>query len=126
MKLEELHVADRGSGAIGHGNAVSGRDLRICSVAIDLAGAAARQQHCRGSDDPALAVAIPDQDDALNTLMRLPEIGGKFKFGELDIRKRSCFRRESAADLSPGGVAMRMQDARAAVRRLAGECKFRA
>ena len=39
VKLDEFHIGNTGSGAPCHGDAVSGRDIRIAGVQIDLAGA---------------------------------------------------------------------------------------
>ena len=36
MKLNELHIADFGSGAKGHGDAVASRDCGVGGVAIEL------------------------------------------------------------------------------------------
>ena len=44
MELDELHVGDRRAGALGHGHAVAGGDVRIGGVEIDLAAAAGGQQ----------------------------------------------------------------------------------
>ncbi len=43
VKLHELHVAQLGAGAIGHGMAVGGGDRRVGRLAKELAGAAGRQ-----------------------------------------------------------------------------------
>ena len=43
MELDELHVADGGAGAVGHGHAIAGRDPGIGGQGIDLAGAAGGQ-----------------------------------------------------------------------------------
>ena len=44
VELDELHVADRHAGAVGHGDAVAGRDVGVGRVEVHLAGAAGGQQ----------------------------------------------------------------------------------
>ena len=52
VKLDELHVGDRGPGAISHGHAVTGGDVRVGGVEVNLAAAA------RGEDDRPRRVGL--------------------------------------------------------------------
>src|ERR1044071_4206040 len=44
VELDELHVGNRRPSPPGHGNAVSGCNFRVGSVAVDLPAASCRQQ----------------------------------------------------------------------------------
>ena len=50
MKLDKFHVQDLHARPIGHGNAIAGRDKRICRVLIDLADATGRQKYRVGCE----------------------------------------------------------------------------
>src|SRR5205814_10620255 len=105
MKLEKFHVAHRRSSPIGHGNAIPSGDRWIRSIAIDLPGAAARQQHRGSADDSVLRTAISDQNDPFNPVIWLPQIGGELEFRELDVGERFSFGGEGATNLASGGIA---------------------
>src|SRR5256885_1144577 len=116
MKLEKFHVAHRRSSPIGHRNAIPSGDRWIRSIAVNLPGAAARQQHRRSADDSVLRAAISDQNDPFNPIIRLPQIGGELELRELDIGERSSFGGKGPANLASGGIAVRMQNSRTAMR----------
>jgi len=55
VELDELHVPDRSSGAIGHGDPVTRRHVGVAGIQVHLAGAAGREQRRPGADrvDPS-------------------------------------------------------------------------
>ena len=61
MELHHLHVADLGAGAIGHRDAVAGRDVGIGRELVDLTGTAGRQHH-RGGGERLDASGLGVQD----------------------------------------------------------------
>ena len=61
MELDHLHVADLGAGAIGHRDAVAGRDIGIGRKLVDLTGTAGRQYH-RGGRERLDASGLGVQD----------------------------------------------------------------
>jgi len=59
VELSEFHIGHSAASAPGHGDAVSGGDVGVGSVQVDLAGAAGGQHHAAGMEDvDVAAVAI--------------------------------------------------------------------
>jgi hypothetical protein len=61
VELDELHVHDGGPRPVGHGDAVSRRDLRVAGVDVDLAAAPGGQQGQRRANPPDLAALLVEQ-----------------------------------------------------------------
>ena len=62
VELHELHVAQLGPGAVGHGVAVGGGDRRVGRLAVELPRPAGGQHHGPGPDEREPAPPVPDQD----------------------------------------------------------------
>ena len=120
MELNEFHVTDLGAGAKGHGYAIASSDGGIGSLAINLAQAAGGQQHRRGAHAMEFARRT-HQLDAANSAILQPKIGNKFEITERDGFQPARFGLQGTADLPPGGIAVCMQHARAAMRAFAGK-----
>src|SRR5215471_5274102 len=123
MELDKFHVTDFSAGTIGHGNAIGRGDSRIRSVGIDLAGPASGQQHSGALQKMPLAPGR-DQFDSANTSVFHVKRGAEFKFRKRNVLEAGCAGMKCASNLSPGGVAVSVQDAAATVRCFPGECKF--
>ena len=114
MELDELHVGDRRTRAIGHGDAIAGRDVGVrrvevhlprpagaeergaCAHRVDVAGGAI--EHVRSPADGGVARVIDQQVDREMVLENAYLRRGAHRFGE------------GADDLVSGGVE-RVQDA---------------
>ena len=70
MELHELHVAQFGAGAIGHGHAVAGGHFGIGRFAIELARPAGGQDRLLGPDHGLAVPAVPDQRAAAGAVVR--------------------------------------------------------
>ena len=54
VELDELHVGDRGSSAVGHCHTITGRDVRVRRIKIDFAATARGQENRAGGKGPDL------------------------------------------------------------------------
>ena len=115
MKLHELEVRDARAGAIRHRHAVAGRDRGIGRVAIDLTGAAGRQQHDAGARRPD--ACRPPAGSARRCSGRRSTISSTAARVSVRARRRGSAdtRPTAPADLAAGRVA-RVQHAPDAVR----------
>lgn len=50
MELDELHVGDGGTGAIGHGDSVAGRDVGVGGIEVDFAAASGGEEDDGGEE----------------------------------------------------------------------------
>ena len=108
MKLHELHVGNGDPGAVCHGIPVAGGDDRIGRVAVDLPASASREHGGIGTDlhrlaehtrpHPGTAPVFDDQLEDTRIFQRRRPLA------------RSHFVHESAGDLGPGAVAVRVYD----------------
>ena len=112
VELEELHVRERGPGAIRHRHAVARRDVGVARVEVDLPGAAGREKGdaraealhgpARVEDVGAEGAVRARQADALGS----QQIHGAAVFEDLDVRVGARAGEQGALDLAPGGVAV--------------------
>ena len=121
MKLHHLHVTDFGPRAIGHGDAVAGRDVGIGRELVDLAQAARRQddRERRERLDPTrLGIQHMQPIDAVVSRTHLAaaefgvrqQIDGEMVFQHLDLRLAGDGPEQGGLDRPTGHVAG-MQDA---------------
>ena len=111
MELHELHVAQLGPGAIGHGHAVAGGHLGIGRFAVELARPAGGQDRLLGPDHRLAVPAVPHQRAAADAVVRqqieregvLPDVD----VGRLLRRGRSSTRMTSLPVASPRAWTMR-------------------
>ena len=66
-------------------------------------------------------VGLVQDPDATDPAVFLGQVGGEFEFADGDVLQRLGLHVQGAADLAAGGVALGVQDTRAAVRTLTGE-----
>ena len=118
MELVELHVGNLGSGAPSHGDAVAGRNCRIRRIAVDLSRAATRQQHSARSHPRPLAVAI-EQANTGNRSVLNQQVRGRRPLQQRDLLDGPRMAQERPANFRPRCVAVRVENAIAAVRALA-------
>ena len=123
VELEELHVGDRRAGAVGHGDAVAGRDVGVGGVEVDLARAArAEEGRARGEAVHLARRAVEDvgapADGALAA--REQEVDGEVALVDGDVRRGAHGLAEGADHLAPGRVGG-VQDAPLRVPALAPE-----
>jgi len=125
VELVELHVGDFGASFEGKSHAVSGRDVGICRVRVELTGSAGGEDDGRRFEGPVLAraqVKCPHADD-----VSAPDEKARRKREVQDGDARLVAgTAECAFDFSPGPVAAGMDDAGAAVGRLPSERKLAA
>src|SRR5579863_54009 len=103
MELDEFHVADFGAGAECHRNTVSGGNLGIGGVAIELAKSAGGQQHS-GARPGVLFTRIGDDVNAADASAVENQIRGEFKLADGDVLESLGLGIKRALDLAAGGV----------------------
>jgi hypothetical protein len=112
MKLDELHVGDRHARAVGHGNAVSGGDVRVGGVEIHLAAAPRGQHGHAGGKRLDLAGGFVEDIRPHATvgpgpaqLPRRDEVDGEVVFEQGDVRLPRHGLEQGAFDFPTGHVA---------------------
>ena len=119
MKLHELQIRHRGSGAKSHRDAVTGGDRRIRGLAIDLTRAAGRQQN-GGRAGNALSPGRVQKARADARLVLDDQIDDPGVRVRGHIGQRGRARPQNAPDLASGAVT-RVQHTARAVRPFDGE-----
>ena len=120
MELHELHVAQLGPGAIGHGHAVAGGHLGIGRFAIELARPAGGQDRLLGPDHGLAVPAVPHQRAAADAVQR-QQIEREGVLPDLDVARLFHAADHHAHDFLAGGVAQGVDDAVVAVSALAAQ-----
>jgi hypothetical protein len=116
VKLEELHVRQRGSCPVRHGYSVARRDVRVAGVEVDLAGAAGREQRDRSTEglNPSVGVEHVGAERAIGLgstgAMGGHQVYGAVVFEDRDVGVADRAREQRAFDCAPGGVPV-VQDA---------------
>ncbi len=133
MKLHEFHIRQNRSGFVGDGHAVAGGNFGIRRLAINLSQPARGQQYRARAQLLQRAVgfikeAKPGYAPAFYDQFRCERMRA-----EVQVWNGMGAGEQRAANLAPGRIAMRVQNSRPAVRRLArkrqlgsGAVKFRA
>ena len=108
-------------GAPRHGHAVAGGDVRIGGVPEDAAQAAGGEQHGARADarDAPRALLVDQRAGRLAVFDQ--QVRDHGVAAEFDVGQRGGLAVERAGDLAPGGIAVRVQHAVAAVRAFARE-----
>src|SRR3989442_14806693 len=111
MKLDELHVCNGGSGPKSHSDAVSGGDVRIRRVQVNLAATSGGEQRDRrGEGFHLIADAIQHVNAEaailalLSKLLAGDEINGKMVFKDANVGLLGNGCQQSAFDLATGHV----------------------
>ena len=125
VELDELEVAQPGSGAQRDRHAVAGGDAGVGRLAEHLAEAA-RREHDRaavhGTDAVVLALAEHVEGQAGDGAVgRAQQVDGESVLDDLDLGRAVDGGDEGALDLGAGGVAARVGDPVAVVAALAGQ-----
>ena len=130
VKLDELHVGDRRACAVGHYHAVTGGDVRVGGVEVNLAAAAGGEDDrpCRvGLDCIGLIVQHVHADAAIGValakLAGSDQVDREVVFKNVNVFIRSYGLEQGALDLAAGDV-LGVQDAPLGVASLAAEIKF--
>ena len=98
MELHEFHVRDPAAGAPAHGDAVAGGDVGIAGVDVDLAGAAAGDDHEAGLEGLDLIAAMIEQIGTEHAVARAAELA----FGDQIDRRVVFEQRDVGALRAPG------------------------
>ena len=109
MKLHELHVAELGPRAKGHGVSVGRGDRRIGRFAVKLPRATGREHDGSRPDEREAAAAIPHQHAAAFAFVG-DQVDCQAVFPDPDVRPRPCFGDHCAHDFSTGLVTQRVDD----------------
>ena len=117
MELDELQIADLRAGAIGHRHAIAGRHVGIGGVQKNVAQPAGSQQDGARVHGVEARFAVP-QERAGHAIVE-KQIDGRGVTAKRHIGKRRGLAVERLRDFAAGGIAMRMQNAIAAVRAFA-------
>ena len=120
MELHELHVAQLGAGAIGHGHAVAGGPVGIGRLAIELPGPAGGQNRLLGPDQGFAVLRVPDQRPAAGAVVG-QQVEREGVFPDVDVGGILGTMDDRPHDLLARGVAQGVGDAVAAVSALAAQ-----
>src|ERR1700753_3003033 len=111
MELNEFHVGDLRAGAIGHGDAVTGGDVGIGGVEIDLAAAAGGKEDGAGGEGLNFAGGFIQHIRAdtavgagLGELLAGDEVNGAMVLKNLDVRLKGDGGEQSAFDLAASDI----------------------
>src|SRR4029077_15871611 len=124
MELHELHIGEERAGFVGDGHAVASGHFGIGGFAIDLAEAASSKKNRERADLGQRAIGFVDEADADGSAIFKNEAGGERVGAKMKMRNFVRAGEQSAADFSSSGIAVRVQDAGAAVCCFASEGKF--
>src|SRR5258707_8802630 len=124
MELHELHVGEDRASFVGDGHAVAGGDFGIGGFAIDLAEAAGGEKNGERANFVKRAVGFVDEANANGAAIFEDQAGSERVCAKVKVGNFVSARKKCAADFASGGVAMRVQDARAAVCGFASEGKL--
>ena len=124
MELHELHVGEHCASFVGDGHAVAGGDFGVGGFAIDLADAAGGEKNSERANFVKRAVVFVDEADADGATVFKNEAGGERVGAKMQVGNFVRAGKKCAADFASGGIAMRVENARAAVRSFASEGKF--
>ncbi len=121
VELHELEVADRGAGAVRHGDAVAGRHRRVGGASVHLTGAACGQHgdHGHVEGEPAVVEVERERPDAAP--LDGEKVDDELVLVELYAAAHAGRLGEGARHLAAGGVAAGVHDAGHRVRALAAE-----
>src|SRR5262249_52486804 len=110
MELNELEIAEHRSGLECHGHAVAGRDIRIGCLSKELAGATSCQDDgsCSHVAEQALTRVYICDACASPVLYQESQRGGMREEKKIRLLLRPGEHRSN--DLTPGRVAMRVED----------------
>ena len=107
VKLDELHIRDRGSGAIGHRHAIAGRNVWVGGVEVNLSAASGSDNDCvcpEGFDLLALGVEDVHALTMVGTrkfeAMGRDKIDGEMVFKDVDIGIRGNRVEEGSFDFA--------------------------
>src|SRR5579871_1571721 len=114
MELVKLHVADLCAGAVGHGDAVAGGYGWVGRVAVDLPCAAAGEEYGSCADCHEAAFAVEQGCSDYATVF-CDEIDAGDPLHELYGLDCACVTQEGDSDFFACGVAVGVEDSRAAV-----------
>ena len=124
MELHELHIGEDRAGFVGDGHAVASGHFGIGGFAIDLAEAASGKKNRERADLVQRAIGFVDEADADGSAVFKNEAGGERVGAKTKMRNFVRAGEQSTADFASSGIAVRMQDAGAAVCGFASEGKF--
>src|SRR6185312_12822257 len=120
MKLEKFHVTYDRACAVGHCDSISSCNWRIGGIGINLSGASRSQQNGSRLHGSGRAIRRK-QDHSRNFTVGIAKIGCEFELCELDLGNAFSTRNQCTADLASSGIAVRVENARPAVRAFAGK-----
>src|SRR5258708_12688082 len=124
MELHELHMGEDRAGLVGDGHAVASGHFGVGGFAIDLAEAASGKKNRGCADLVQRAIGFVDEADADGSAVFKNEAGGERVGAKTKMRNFVRAGEQSTADFASSGIAVRMQDAGAAVCGFASEGKF--
>ena len=111
MELNELHVGDGSAGAICHGHAVAGGDIRIGGIEINFSAAAGGQQRYGSGEGLDLASRFIEDVNAQTAIvagqsefLAGDKVDGEMILKNLDVWPLGDGRQQSALDLASGDV----------------------
>ena len=119
MELHELEVADRGPGAVRHGDAVAGGDGRVGRAPVDPAGASRGEDRHHRHVEVELPVVEAHRQRADAAPVQREQVDDELVLVELDAAADLGRLGQGARDLAAGGVAAGVNDARHRVRAFA-------
>jgi len=124
MELHELHIGEDRACFVGDGHAVASGYAGVGGFAIDLAEAAGGEKNREGADFVKRAVVFVEEADANGAAIFENQAGGEGLCTKMEMRDFVRAGEKSTADFASRGIAVRVEDPRAAVRGFTREGKF--
>src|ERR1700760_4584540 len=121
MKLHKLHVRQNGARFISDGHAVASRYGRIGGLTVELAEAAGGQENRSCTHFVNRAIRFVQKTQAGDAAVLDNQSSGERVSAQMQMRQRMGAGEQGAADFAAGRVAVRVQNARTAMRSFAGE-----
>src|ERR1700747_1835784 len=124
MKLHELHIGQDRACFVGDGHAVASGYAGVGGFAIDLAEAAGGEKNREGADFLRRAVVFVEEAYANGAAIFENQASGEGVRTKMEMRDFVRAGEKSTGDFASRGIAVRVEDPRAAVRGFTREGKF--
>ncbi len=116
MELHELDIANLGARAPGHGDAVSGGHVRVGGLEVHVSQTAGSEQDGAREDGTAFARHFVEDHGAADRAIVHQQVGDGGITLEADAGQGRGFAVKREGDFAAGGIAVRVENATAAVR----------
>ena len=115
MELDKFHVGEDCSGIVGDGHSITSGDFWISGFTIELTESAGGKERSSGAKFVERRIVFIEKANANSAIFLDDEFGGKGVRAEMEMRDGMSAGEKGAADFASRGIAMSVENARAAV-----------